>query len=117
VHGSELAVAWLARGHDSRARGIVRPLNGGSSGRIVELGSVLEPLSVPRGNLAVTNRDGHFAVLSRGRQSDCIEPSAHDCVSLVATPSGESVTLKSYQCDSTLLREVVLPGLPLGSPR
>jgi hypothetical protein len=105
VHGGELAVAWLERGSAPHARGFVRPLNGGSAGRIVELGSVLEPLSVPRGNLAVTHHDGHFAALSRGQQSDCIEPSAHDCVSF-----------GFHRLDATDAKDAVAQGLPLTVP-
>jgi hypothetical protein len=105
VHGSELAVAWLERGSTSRARGFVRPLNGGSAGRIVELGGVLEPVSVPRGNLAVTNHDGHFTVLSRGLRSDCIDPSAHDCVSF-----------GFHRLDAKDAKDALDQGLPLTVP-
>ncbi len=81
VRGTDLAVAWLERSSTStRARGFVRPLQGGSAGHVVEIGNVLEPVSAPRGNLALTNHDGHFVVLARGQQSECTDASAHDCV-------------------------------------
>ncbi len=81
TRGDDLAVAWLERGTaGTRARGFVRPLNGGSTGRVVEIGAVLEPVSAPRGNLALTEHDGHFVVLSRGQKSECTDASAHDCV-------------------------------------
>ncbi|HTA91163.1 MAG TPA: hypothetical protein VK745_16365 [Polyangiaceae bacterium] len=84
ARGNELGIAWLEQtGDAARTRGLVRPLveNGSAAPAIIEIGPVLTPVSVPRGNLAITSSKDRFLVLSRGQKSECIDATQSDCVS------------------------------------
>jgi hypothetical protein len=82
ARGSELGIAWLEQAAGvARSRGIVRSSGeSGSAPRVIEIGAVLAPVSMPRGNLAITSSKDRFLVLSRGQKSDCIDATENDCV-------------------------------------
>ncbi len=82
ARGGELAVAWIEEnGASARSRAVVRAItDSGSSPSVIEIGPVFQPVSRPRGNVAITSSNERFLVLARGQQTDCIEKTEHDCV-------------------------------------
>jgi hypothetical protein len=82
ARGKELGIAWLEQaGGVARSRSVIRPINdSGGASPVIEIGAVLTPVSMPRGNLAITSSADRFLVLSRGQKSECIDATEHDCV-------------------------------------
>lgn len=79
--GSELGVVWSERTATGiRARGLVRPLLGQGRGPAADIGPMIEPVSTPRGNLAIGVSDAHFLVLARGGPATCVDPARAGCV-------------------------------------
>ena len=79
--GTDLAVVWLEKStNEARGRGILRRLIEPGNAPLVDLGAMLQPVSTPRGNLAIGSSEGRFLVLARGQKTACVDPTQGDCV-------------------------------------